>query len=180
MLHSVQHDIKKDIKRIAIVGPESTGKTTLAEQLAKHYNTVFVPEYAREYIGKLKKIYTLKDIEIISKKQLELEDAKAEQANKILFCDTNLIVSKIWAEYVFGKCPQWILDEIKNRHYNFYLLTNIDLPWVGDEQREHPNLREPLFGLYEQELKEKKFSFSVVSGINEERFLNAKKALENL
>src|SRR5262245_33143576 len=126
------------MKKIAIVGPESTGKTTLAEKLSEHYHTAFVPEYAREYIGKLKRKYTLQDIEIISRKQLELEDEKAKGTGKVLFCDTNLIVSKIWAENSFGECPQWISEEIKNRHYDFYLLMDIDLPWVADEQREHP------------------------------------------
>jgi len=168
------------IRRIAIVGPESTGKSTLAEQLAKHYNTVFIPEYAREYIAKLNRPYTLEDIIIISKTQVELEEVMAAKANKILICDTNLLVTKIWAEHKYKQCPQWILDNLKQRHYDVYLLCNIDIPWQADPQREHPHLREELFSIYKNELDKQSTPYAIISGLNEARLKNAVEAIGTL
>lgn len=161
------------IKRIVVIGPESTGKTTLAEQLANHYNTTWVPEYAREYLENINRKYTLRDIENISKGQLKAEEQKKKSAVRFLFCDTNLIVSKIWTEYVFKTCPKWILKNIETNIYDFYLLTNIDLTWMPDKQREHPDQRAFLFNLYKKELQARKFPFVVISGKNKERVKNA-------
>jgi len=166
------------IRRIAIVGPESTGKSTLAEQLAGHFNTVFVPEYAREYVAKLNRPYTLDDIIIISKTQVELEDVMATKANNLLMCDTNLLVTKIWAEHKYKQCPQWILDNIKKRHYDLYLLCNIDIPWQADPQREHPHLREELFAIYKKELDKQRTPYSMISGLYETRLKNAVGVIE--
>lgn len=168
------------ITRIAIIGPESTGKTTLAGQLAGHYKSVWVPEYAREYINGLKRKYTLKDIEAIARIQVQREDLKAGQSAGFLFCDTNLVVCKIWAENAFGKCPRWILDEIAQRHYDLCLLADIDLPWVADGQREHPQLREELLGRYKRELEQRKIKYKIVSGVGPERLKNAVHILDQL
>jgi len=168
------------ILRIAIAGPESTGKSTLAEQLAKHYNTVFVPEYAREYIDNLNRAYTLDDIVIISKKQIELEDELLPEARRLLICDTNLIVTQIWAEHKYGKCPEWIKDTIKERHYDLHLLCNIDIPWKSDPQREHPQLREYLFEKYRQELEAMHVPVVLISGLGKTRTENAITAIENI
>jgi NadR type nicotinamide-nucleotide adenylyltransferase len=168
------------IIRIAIVGPESTGKSTLAEQLARHYHTVFVPEYAREYLNEIKRPYEAKDIVIISERQLKLEDKLAPKANKILICDTNLLVTKIWAEHKYGKCPVWIELQYKQRHYDFYLLCNIDIPWHADPQREHPHLREELFTVYKTELDKQPVPYSVISGLGETRLKNAIEIIDDL
>ena len=166
------------IKRIVLIGPESTGKTTLAEQLANHYKTVWVQEYAREYIDGLKRKYTLEDIQIIAKKQIELEDKQAKLAKTKIFCDTDLIVCKIWAENAFGKCPEWILDEIRKRHYDFYILADIDLLWTADGQREHQGQREYFLNKYKNDLASRKVKYGMVSGTGKDRLRNAIRVLE--
>jgi NadR type nicotinamide-nucleotide adenylyltransferase len=168
------------IIRIAIVGPESTGKSTLAVQLAEYYNTTYAPEYAREYIDKLNRPYTFEDITEISKGQIEQEDKAAAKANHLLFCDTNLLVTKIWAEHKYGHCPEWILNEIKSRKYSLYLLCNIDIPWEADPQREHPHLREHLFEKYLSEVKKSGVPYVIISGLQKERTENAIKAVDKL
>ena len=168
------------IIRIAIVGPESTGKTTLAGQLAKYYRTVFVPEYAREYIEHLQRPYSIDDIVAISKLQMELEDELAIKANKLLICDTNLLVTKIWAEFKYGLCPQWIKENYQERQYDLHLLCKIDLPWEADPQREHPHLREELFATYKHELDKQDKPYHIISGLNEIRLQQATKAIEGI
>ncbi|HWY97519.1 MAG TPA: ATP-binding protein [Bacteroidia bacterium] len=166
--------------RIAIVGPESTGKSTLAEQLAKHYGTCFVPEYAREFINNLQRPYTIDDIIVISKKQMHLEDKLALKANKLLICDTNLVVTKIWAEFKYHQCPEWIKENIARRKYALHLLTSIDLPWEADPQREHPHLRNELFEIYKNELNCLKVNYSIISGAPQTRLQQAIKAIDGL
>lgn len=161
------------IKRIAITGPECTGKSRLAEELARHFNTEWVPEYARSYIGSLKRPYIETDILHIAKNQLLEEDRYCKKANGFLFCDTDLIVCKVWSEYVYGRCDQWILNNIREHKYDLYLLTDIDLPWEDDPLREHPDKRKLLFDLYLHELKFNEFPYYVISGTGRERTNNA-------
>ena len=139
------------LKKIVVTGPESTGKSTLCEQLATYFKTKWVPEYAREYLIKLKRPYTYDDLLVIAKGQLEQEDRiTASSEAPLLFIDTDMYVMKVWCEYVFGKCHSFILDEIAKRNYDVYLLCNTDLPWVADELREYPDLesREFLYHMY--------------------------------
>jgi NadR type nicotinamide-nucleotide adenylyltransferase len=168
------------IIRIAIVGPESTGKSTLAEQLAKHYNTCFVPEYAREYLNNLKRVYTIGDVVAISKGQMQTEDELALKANKLLICDTTLLVTKIWAEFKYHQAPEWIKENINKRKYNLHLLTSIDLPWMPDPQREHPHLREKLFEIYQNELAALKVNYTIISGNAEMRLQQAINSIDGL
>jgi NadR type nicotinamide-nucleotide adenylyltransferase len=166
------------VLRIAITGPESTGKSELAKQLAAYYQTVFVPEFAREYLSKLGRSYVFEDIVTIAKGQLELEDSLAEKAEKILFCDTDLLVTKIWSIYKYGKCDAWIEEKVKSHRYDLYLLCGIDLPWTQDPLRENPGQREELFGLYLKELQQLKVKFAIISGLDERRLRNAILAME--
>jgi NadR type nicotinamide-nucleotide adenylyltransferase len=168
------------IIRIAIVGPECTGKSTLAEALAKHYSTCFVPEYAREYIDKLNRPYGLDDIVKISQGQLLLEDELISKANRILICDTNLVVTKIWAEFKYKQYPEWIKENIAKRKYALHLLTDIDIPWEADPQREHPHLRRELFEIYERELNELKVPYQTISGKPEMRLESAVEHIDKL
>ncbi|MCF8302079.1 MAG: ATP-binding protein [Bacteroidales bacterium] len=161
------------IKRIAITGPESTGKSWLTKRLAEYYQTVWVPEYARDYINRLDREYVAEDILKIAKGQLELEEQIAQKARKFLFCDTELIVTKVWYEHKYNSCPPWILDRIEDHRYDLYLLCNVDLPWQDDPQREHPHLREYFFDVYYHELQSRNLPFEVVSGQWEQRFKNA-------
>ena len=108
------------MQRISLTGPESAGKSTLAAQLAAHYGTAFVPEFAREYLEKNGPAYALPDLAAIARGQLAAEDAAAAQATRLLFCDTDLLVIKIWAENAFGTCPPWVLAELAKPRYAPY------------------------------------------------------------
>ncbi|MCX6245428.1 MAG: ATP-binding protein [Bacteroidetes bacterium] len=166
--------------RIAITGPESTGKSMLTEELADHYHTVWVPEYAREYIDRLDRPYNQDDILEIAKGQIRNENLFAGKANRILFCDTELIVTKIWSEVKYGICDPWILEGIGKNKYDLFLLCNTDLPWEADPQREHPHMREKLFELYRKELADRGFPYDIVSGIGPDRLKNAIRFVEKV
>lgn len=166
------------VKKIAIVGPESTGKSTLAQALAEHYNTVWVPEYARGYLDQLLIPYDQTDLIKIANGQLRLEDEWLNDANKFMICDTNLVVVKIWSEFKFGMCNAGIVKKMLNRKYDLHLLTNIDLPWQPDPQREHPDKRQELFDLYEAELIKQKVNYAIISGENQERIESAIKEID--
>ena len=163
---------------IAITGPESTGKSWLSEQLAIHFNTLSVAEYAREYIEDLERPYDFKDIELIAKKQLQLEEQAIGRANNILFVDTDFFVTKIWSEFVFQKCSPWIIDQLQSHTYDLHLLCDIDLPWEYDPQREHPDKRQELFELYKSELTKSNRPFEIVTGTGEARLHSALGALK--
>ncbi|MDP1624038.1 MAG: ATP-binding protein [Bacteroidales bacterium] len=167
------------IRKIAITGPESTGKSALAEQLADHFQTTWVPEYARQYLNHLGRPYEEKDILLIAKGQLAAEASQLSYANILLFCDTELLVTKIWSEVKYHRCNPWILETIKVHRYDLYLLCDIDLPWQEDPLREHPDQRQYLFDLYYNELKNRKFPFRVVRGRGQERLENAIKIIHN-
>lgn len=164
---------RKDIKKIAVVGPESTGKSTMSEQLAAYYNTVWVPEYAREYCENLTAPCTWQDEINMFRGQLELENRLLPQANKLLICDTTFITVKIWSDYTFGKSPQEVLDELPRHPYDFYLLMDIDLPWEEDPLRDFPHLREHFMAVWYAELQALNASYAKISGNDEVRFKNA-------
>lgn len=164
---------KEEIKRIAITGPESTGKSNLTRHLAKHYQTDYVDEYARTYIDGLSRPYVQQDILIIAQNQLRNEQQALVNCQNYLFCDTELIVAKVWSIHKYGHCDPWILDKIRTHTYDLFLLCNVDLPWEYDEQREHPHLRKYFFDKYEQELQQYGFPYAVVSGEGTQRLENA-------
>lgn len=170
----------KEIIRVAVVGPECTGKSTLSQQLALHYKTCFVPEFAREYLAGLNRPYTIHDIEAISKGQMQLEDKRVASADTILICDTNLVVTKIWAEFKYHSCPDWIKDNVRLRKYAIHLLTFPDIPWEDDPLREHPHLRNELFELYRKELDSLEVNYTIISGKAEDRLKQAIKALDEV
>jgi NadR type nicotinamide-nucleotide adenylyltransferase len=165
-------------KRIAIVGPESTGKSTLSAKLATHYDTEWVHEYAREYLNSINRSYNYDDLKFIAQGQLQEEDRKLEDANKLLICDTTLLTLKIWSEYTFKKCDEFILNNLDKRKYDLHLLCNIDLPWVPDPQREHPDKRKYFFDWHESELKKRKINYVMIDGKVSERFDKAVKAVD--
>lgn len=167
------------LKRIAITGPESTGKSNLAGSLAKHYNTKVVPEFARNYLSGLNREYTEKDLISIAKGQFNAEELLANQVDQYLFVDTEFLVLKIWSLHKYDKCHPWIADKFENHHYDLYLLCDIDLPWQPDPQREHPDIRQYLFDWYYKELSQAKVSFKIVSGQGNQRVDNALKIITN-
>lgn len=166
-------------KRILILGPESTGKSTLAEDLAKHFGEPWVPEFAREYLDDLDRAYRYEDMLKIGKGQVALEDKIADSAKKYLFCDTDLRVIHIWSEHRFGKTDPWVLEQIATRTYDLILLTDTDLPWAPDPQREYPALemRNYFLDLYTKLAEESGFPHHLISGNRDERLKKAVKLI---
>jgi len=157
------------VKRIAIVGPECTGKSELAKSIAEHFQTSWVPEFARQYLSELTRPYTQADLFEIAKGQLQLETENAHFAKDILPCDTTLLVIKIWSEVKYGKCDPAIIEMMEQQKYDLHLLTYIDIPWEFDPLREHPNEREHLYKLYKSALQEMNIPFVEISGTREQR-----------
>ncbi len=153
-------------ERILILGPESTGKSTLAADLAAHFREPWVPEFAREYLEKLNRTYEFEDLSEIAKGQIELEDELAQNASKFLFVDTDLRVIKVWSEHKFDKVSGWILEEIERRTYSKILITDVDLPWEADPLREHPDLvmRQYFLEKYLDLASKSGFPFQLISG----------------
>lgn len=167
-------------KRIVIIGPESTGKSTLTKQLAAHFNTSYVDEYARTYLDKINRTYDQRDLLEIAKGQILLEDTAARSAaNNWLFCDTDLQVLKVWSESKYGTCDEWILQQIACRKYDYYILTDIDMPWEDDPLREHPEpqMREYFFHIYKDIVLHSGVDFMIVKGDAQERLDRAVEGL---
>ena len=176
----------QSLKKIVVIGPESTGKSTLCESLALHYQTKWVPEYAREFLLTNGNVYTYNDLLTIANGQIALEDEVCltinDQRSTLIFIDTDMYVMKVWCEFVFAKCHQWIIDQIVERNYDLYILCNTDLPWVKDELREYPDLetREKLFHIYKDIMVNQKTSWVEIRGIHENRMQLAIEAVDLL
>lgn len=168
------------LKKVAVIGPECTGKSVLSAFLADHFQTVWVREYAREFIEGLNRPYNENDLLAIARGQLKLEDEAARNARGVLFCDTNLYVIKVWSEFKYGYTNPEILKLMEHRHYDLYLLTNIDIPWMEDPQREHPHRREELYSVYLQEMKNQHVPFVEVKGSGTERLHDALQSVEKM
>lgn len=176
-----------NLKKIVILGPESTGKSSLCAALASHFETIWCPEFARAYLLEHGTDYRFEDLLTIAKGQLAQEDAytvKLLESNveppNYLFIDTDMYVMKVWCEFVFGKCHTWILDQITERKYDLYLLCKPDLPWVKDELREYPDeaTRIKLYHHYRDLLIHQSTPWAEVSGTNEDRLNSALRAIE--
>lgn len=163
--------------RVALTGPESTGKSTLSRLLAEHYRTAWAPEYARQYLEQRGPHYTLPDLEEIARGQLRHEAAAAAEARRldrpIVFFDTDLLVIQIWAEHAFGHCPAWIAQYVQQHRYDLTLLLHVDLPWEPDPLREHPHQREYFFRLYQQRLQALGAPVAEISGPPPQRLAQA-------
>ena len=174
------------LKKIVIIGPESTGKSTLCKLLAQHYHAIWCPEYAREYLLKNGTNYSYNDLYIIAKGQIALEEdyiSKTQNTNnQFLFLDTDMYVMKVWCEYVFEKCHPFILEAISNRHYDLYLLCNTDVPWVKDELREYPNEqpRKELFHIYKDILINQPVPWAEINGNYTQRLQQAIQVIDKL
>jgi len=168
--------------KIVVLGPESTGKSTLSQKLAAHYNTVWTPEYAREYIENLPRPYEQHDLLAIARGQLQLEDEKAQQAGDLLICDTDLYVIKVWSEHKYGQCDPQILEQIASRRYDLYLLTYIDIPWENDPQREYPDpqMREYFYRIYRDIVMNSGVPWADIRGSYAEREEKAIAAVQEL
>ena len=231
------------IRKVAIIGPESTGKSTLCTQLAAHYQTLWVPEYAREYLETKGTSYTYDTLLEIAKGQVSSEERYLEQiksrvqndqskqsdvpfthpdnsgstihttstinstsgyqhstdhpdkshpveadttqnhsAYPLLFIDTEMYVMKVWSEFVFRKCHQWIIDQAADRQYDLFLLCNVDLPWTYDALREYPTPepRQQLFRMYHDIMVNQPVPWVIIKGDYEERLSSAIAAINRI
>ena len=189
------------IKKVVVIGPESTGKSSLCEQLANHYKTEWVKEYAREYLLTNGTEYNYDNLLEIAKGQFALEKAAiqlvenkikistennttsaANDLPEIVLIDTNMYVLKVWCEFVFEKCHPWILNQIVENSYDLYLLCDIDLPWVKDELREYPDveIREKLYHHYKDLLINQSTPWVNISGNYQQRVEIAVNAIDSI
>lgn len=150
--------------KIVVTGPESSGKTTLAQALAAHYQVPWVAEYARIYVEQLTQPYQEKDLLAIARGQVQREDEVAQTNPRLLICDTSLLVIYVWSHYRYGRCHPWIADQLARRPVDLYLLCSPDLPWQPDPQRENPTDRDELFVRYEEALRGKPYTIVVGRG----------------
>lgn len=174
-----------DLIKIVLYGPESTGKTTLARQLAKHYNTVWVPEYAREYLQKKwdddQKICELHDLVPIAEGQIRHENELSKKANQILICDTDILETKVYSEAYFeGYCDPELEKYALLNTYDLYFLTAIDVPWIKDDLRDRPDQRQEMFNLFKTSLEKYQRSFVILTGKEVQRFQTAVKHIDKL
>lgn len=172
------------VRRVVVSGPESTGKTTLARRLAGHFATSWAPEYARAFLDDKHAGGTIPsppceavDIEAIARGQLAGEERAARAANRLLICDTDLYVTRLYAEEYFGACPQWIRDAAAARRYELHLLLDVDVPWAPDPQRDRPGLRQELLSRLRRMLEQDRRPYVLVSGGWDERFRCASAAV---
>ncbi len=164
--------------RIAIVGAESSGKTTLCHDLASHFAAAWLPEFAREYFEQKNSLnYDIEDIVRIGAEQLRREQIHPA---KLLFCDSNLLINRIWAEVRFGRCPEWITQHYRPHDYLLHLLPTPDIPWEPDPLRENPHDREALFDRYQQALIDTGCPYLVVTGTRDERVQQVVQELRRL
>jgi len=170
------------IKRIVVIGPESTGKSTLSAALAQSLHTNWVPEYARTYLDSLRRPYGYKDLLCMARGQQQQEKDLAATASRFLICDTDLQVIRVWSEHRYQNCHLSILQSLATTHTDLYLLTDIDFPWQPDPQREHPqpHMRRYFFNVYKSIVMESKRPFALLSGNAEQRLHAALAAILNL
>lgn len=171
--------------KIVLYGPECTGKTSLARLLANHYKTQWVPEFAREYLqkkwDKSQKVCTKEDLPVIVSGQLKLESNQIPKARKYLFCDTNILVTRIWSETHFdGYCHPEIIKLSEELKYDYYFLTSIDIPWKKDDLRDRPNDREKMFSYFKETLDKNNKPYSIIKGSVENRLSNCINIINNL
>lgn len=168
------------LKKVVVIGPESTGKSTLSEALASHFSCPWVPEFARPYIDALERPYHYEDLLQIAKGQVELEEMKSANAHSLLICDTDLHVIQVWSQHKYGKVDDWILEQIKSRTYDLYLLTDIDIPWQEDPQREYPEpgMRQYFFNIFHRLVASKGIPYEKISGTLPQRMERAIEVIE--
>jgi len=169
--------MEKPVTKIAIIGAESTGKTYTCKHLAKKYNTIFVKEYAREYLNNLNSSYNYNDLEKIARHQIEEEEEAINQKRKIIFFDTSLLTIKIWSNFKYNKCSNFITKNYEKRKHDLYIVCNNDIKWEHDPLRESKNKRDEIFNKNIEELE--KENFVILKGTGLKRIKMAEKICED-
>jgi HTH-type transcriptional regulator, transcriptional repressor of NAD biosynthesis genes len=161
------HPLPHVVRRVCFYGPESTGKSVMAKHLAEVYNTEYVPEVARAMITSNK--FTVEDIVKIAYAQTQCILERTKTANKILFCDTDLITTQIYSAYYLHEVPPILYELEKQVTYDLYFLFDIDVPWVSDGLRDLGADREAMYTVFKSALEDRKISFVRVHGNHKER-----------
>jgi NadR type nicotinamide-nucleotide adenylyltransferase len=170
----------RTIKKVALLGAESTGKTTLAATLATHYGTVWVPEYAREFLGTTKGVRLPEFMVPIALGHVCLESSVRENADRILFSDSCLLATSVWSMHYFGSCDQIILEMVDREVYDLYILLDTDVPWVSDGLRDSESSRDEIHQLLQYELIKRKLPYVLISGTFEERIEKSREIIDVL
>lgn len=172
------------VVKVALFGPESTGKTTLSNHLARYYNSVWCPEYAREYLQKKwndqRKVCEEKDMLPIAYGQMNTENELAQKATDVLICDTALLETMVYYELYYNQCDSSIKEAALSNSYDIYFLTYIDVPWEYDDLRDHPDQREELFELFKSTLDRYNKPYIILKGGKKERLDKAVEVVDQL
>jgi NadR type nicotinamide-nucleotide adenylyltransferase len=174
-----------NIVKVVLFGPESTGKTTLSRHLARYYNTVWTPEFARAYLQKKwnneRKTCEKKDLIPIAIGQMKMENKLAKKADKLLICDTDLLETKVYSEEFYGVFVDEKLEKAASENqYDLYLLTYVDTPWEKDDLRDRPEQRLEMFNAFENALKKHKKNYIILKGDKDTRLKNATEAIDKI
>ncbi|WP_067144858.1 AAA family ATPase [Pseudotamlana agarivorans] len=174
-----------NVIKVVLFGPESTGKTTLSRQLARYYNSVWVPEYAREYLqnkwNNERKTCEPEDLLHIAEGQMRLENQLAQKTNTVLICDTDLLETKVYSEvYYLGSCDPILEKYALENTYDLYFLTYIDTPWEADDLRDKPDQREAMFEAFQNELIKYNKPYVLLKGSKKQRLETAVKHIDKL
>ena len=163
--------------RIAITGPESSGKTTLCSVLSQHYNVSYIPEFARAYLEKTKGEYKQLDLDNIAQGQL---NSLLSFEDEIAICDTDFTVLEIWSKYKYNNVSEIIQELVNKDMFDLHILCTPDMPWEVDRLRENPNTRGELFELYKESLRMHSKKTIVVAGVHKERLKKSLQAIDAL
>ena len=172
--------LRPDLTRIVLTGSESTGKTTLARQLAAHYGVEYVPEFVREFAEKKGAPLAMSDHGPIAHGQMALENEYADRADHLLFQDADLLSTVAYCNHYFGACPPWIEETAIARRPALYLLAGIDVPWEADGIRDRGKGRDAMHALFVDTLRRLKAPYSVIIGLGEQRLQKAMAAVDAL
>lgn len=178
--------MKASPRRVVILGPESTGKSTLAADLASHYGTTWAPEYLRTFVRNKvlvpgRPVIETGEVRAIVEGQIAAEDRALRRAKGVVFFDTNPLQSIVYYEHYFGRRrPVWLEELLRRRTYDLYLLLDVDVPWVIDDQRDRPRFRRGLYRLFRTALDERNAAFVRVFGAWPQRLARAVRAVDRL
>ncbi len=157
--------------RVCLIGAESTGKTELAQELARHFGAAWVPEYSRTYAMHVQRELSYMDVSPIAQGQIDLEEGVAAEA--LLILDTDLLSTVVYSRHHFGACPSWIEAGARERTADLYLLLDIDVPWVADPVRDSGDTRVELHDQFRRVLEQFGATYRLISGSWDERFHKA-------
>jgi HTH-type transcriptional repressor of NAD biosynthesis genes len=164
---------REPVRRVTVTGSESTGKTWLAQRLARHFQTAWVPEFAREYLVQKAAPLDASDVEPIARGQMNSEDAVLRRAYTLAILDTDLVSTVVYAEHYYGTCPAWVEHSARKRLADLYLLCDIDVPWVADPARDRPGVRHEIHAAFAEHLERYGARYVLVRGGWEQREASA-------